>query len=234
MPATNWSNWKATERHNRHNSTGTATAQMEIIILRFHHAITKTSDWWDTITTWIHKLSHCVHFLPSRETDTTEDAARSPFKTVKAQNGLSDAIISDRDPKFISHFYQELISMCGVKLNMSSTGHFQTDEAAEVMNHATGKLFCWFCAHRQRDWDILLSAAENAYNLAVLEDLADSPYEADSRRLPHDFLAYPVFLTGKQSKYLQQIWRKLSNTHIVTHLSKDQTDCQDRTTRGSI
>jgi hypothetical protein len=42
-------------------------------------------------------------------------------------HGLPDEIVSDRDPKFTSKFWQELMDLCGVKLKISSSRYPQTN-----------------------------------------------------------------------------------------------------------
>ena len=43
------------------------------------------------------------------------------------------SIVSDRDPKFVSKFWQGIWSLLGTKLRMSSAYHPQMDEQSEVM-----------------------------------------------------------------------------------------------------
>lgn len=156
-----------------------------------------TESGFDAITTWVDRLSRRVHFIPSRTNDTAEDAARSFFRYIMPHHGLPDAIISDRDPKFTSKFWKELMNLCGVKLRMSSSRHPQTDGASEVMNRMVENYIRCYCEHKQRDWDLLLPAAEFAYNSAISEDLGATPFEIDLGWKPRDPLQ---FMTGKTSR----------------------------------
>ena len=45
--------------------------------------------------------------------------------------GLPDKAISDRGPQFTSHPFRELGQLLGIKLNMSTAHHPQTDGATE-------------------------------------------------------------------------------------------------------
>ena len=73
-----------------------------------------------------------VHFIPSRSTDSATDVSEAFFNNVFRYHGLPDTIVSDRDPKFTSHFWKHLMDLCGVKL--FSSNHPQTDGSSEIMN----------------------------------------------------------------------------------------------------
>lgn len=170
-----------------------------LISTDFITQLPKTTTGMDAITTWVDRLSRRVHFLPSRCTDTAIDVAKSFFQNIFPQHGIPDAIISDRDPKFISKFWKQLMSLCGVKLKMSSARHPQTDGASEVMNRVLENYLRCFCNHKQNDWDILLPAAEFAYNSAVSEDLGTSPFEVDLGWRPRDPLSVITGTTPVQA-----------------------------------
>jgi hypothetical protein len=40
---------------------------------------------------------------------------------------MPKSIVSDRDPVFVSHFWQEFFKMSGTKLQLNSAYHSQTD-----------------------------------------------------------------------------------------------------------
>lgn len=59
-----------------------------------------TKQGFDAITTWVDRLMRCVRFIPSKTSDTAEDAARSFMCNIYTIQGLTDSITSDRAPKF--------------------------------------------------------------------------------------------------------------------------------------
>ena len=46
-------------------------------------------------------------------------------------HGIPVSIVSDRNPRFISRFWQKMQEMLGVKLSFSTTYHPQTDRQSE-------------------------------------------------------------------------------------------------------
>ena len=55
---------------------------------------------------------------------------------------LLDAIVSDRDAKFTSTFWQEVHWVLGAKLLMSMAFHPQTDGASECAIRTTAQILC--------------------------------------------------------------------------------------------
>lgn len=145
-----------------------------------------------TIVTFIDRLTKRVHLVSSKEDDTAEDVARIFFDNIFRLHGLPDDIVSDRDPKFTSRFWDQLTELCGIKLKMSTSRHPQTDGGAEIMNRMIGNYLRCYCARNQRNWDDLLTAAEFAYNTATVESMGMTPFEADigwNPRSPLDLLS---------------------------------------------
>lgn len=134
---------------------------------------------FNSITTIVDRFSRRVHFMPSKDTDTALDTARSFFNEVFRLHGLPDSIISDRDPKFTSAFWEHLMKMCDIKLRRSSSHHPQTDGSSEIMNRLVEKYLRCYCSLNQHDWDSLLPTAEFAFNSSRLEATGYTPFELD-------------------------------------------------------
>lgn len=77
------------------------------------------------------KFTKRTHFIPTRQNDTAEDTARRFFDGIVRLHGLPTVIVSDRDAKFTSRFWQSLFERFGTKLAVSSAYHPQTDGQSE-------------------------------------------------------------------------------------------------------
>ncbi|GJX08619.1 putative reverse transcriptase domain-containing protein [Tanacetum coccineum] len=80
----------------------------ENITMDFVTKLPKTATGQDTIWVIIDRLTKSAHFLPMREDDTLEKLTRQYLKEVVSKHGVPVLIISDRDGKFISHFWKSL------------------------------------------------------------------------------------------------------------------------------
>ena len=67
-------------------------------------------------------------------------------------HGMPQSLVSDRDPLFISKFWQELFKLSGTKLRLSLACHPQSDGQTEVMNRIIEQFLRAFVHHRPSSW----------------------------------------------------------------------------------
>ncbi|GJR24354.1 putative reverse transcriptase domain-containing protein [Tanacetum coccineum] len=91
----------------------------------------KTSSGYDTIWVIVDRLTKSTHFVPMKETDTMEILMRLYLKEVVSRHEVLVSIISDRDSRFTSHFWQSLQKALGSRLDISIAYHPQTDGQSE-------------------------------------------------------------------------------------------------------
>jgi len=90
---------------------------------------------YDSILTIVdHGCSRAAVFLPCATTVTGPGVAQLYFDNVYRWFGLPSKVISDRDPRFTSHFGRALTHKIGVKQNLSTAFHPQTDGLSERKN----------------------------------------------------------------------------------------------------
>ena len=154
----------------------TPAQRWETVTMDFIVKLPKTPRGFDSITVFVDKLTKQVHFAPGRTTDTASDVARQFFDNVFRLHGMPTSIVSDRDAKFTSRFWKELHRLMDVKLAMSTAFHPQTDGQTERANQTLESILRAFVDQRQTNWDLLLSAAEFAYNNSSNATTGQSPF----------------------------------------------------------
>ena len=91
----------------------------------------RTSNGHDTIWVIVDHLTKSAHFIPIRETDDMETLARLYLKEIVSRHGVPISIISDRDCRFTSRFWQSMQKALGTQIDMSTAYHPQTDGQSE-------------------------------------------------------------------------------------------------------
>ncbi|WVZ76707.1 hypothetical protein U9M48_024659 [Paspalum notatum var. saurae] len=80
---------------------------------------------------------------------------------------MPSIIVSDRDAKFLSHFWRTLWNKLGTKLLFSTTCHPQTDGQTEVVNRTLSTMLRAVLKKNLKMWEECLPYVEFAYNRAV-------------------------------------------------------------------
>ncbi|GJU09286.1 putative reverse transcriptase domain-containing protein [Tanacetum coccineum] len=91
----------------------------------------RTSSGHDTIWVIVDRLTKSTHFLHMREDYKMDRLARFYLNELVVRHGVPISIISDRDSRFTSRFWQTMQEALGTKLDMSTAYHAQTDGQSE-------------------------------------------------------------------------------------------------------
>ncbi|GMF23295.1 unnamed protein product [Phytophthora fragariaefolia] len=75
-----------------------------------------------------------VRLAAVRKSVTAPQAAQPIVDNVFHHHGLPEAFVSDRDPRFVSHFWQHHFRLLGTRLDMSTVDPPQTDDQTERVN----------------------------------------------------------------------------------------------------
>uniref|UniRef100_A0A251SVV5 Putative reverse transcriptase domain-containing protein n=1 Tax=Helianthus annuus TaxID=4232 RepID=A0A251SVV5_HELAN len=168
----------------------------------------------DSIFVVVDRFSKMVHFIPCKKTTDAVNVAQLFFRDVYRLHGLPSSIVSDRDTRFLSHFWRSLWKMVNTQLNFSSAYHPQTDGQTEVVNRSLGNLLRCLVGDHVKAWDQKLCQAEFAHNHAVNRSTGYSPFQivySSQPRGPLDLMSLPV--SGSVPKKVQDFVEGLHEVH---------------------
>jgi len=132
----------------------------------------------DSVLTIVdHGCSQVAIFLPCATTITGPGVAQLYFDNVYRWFGLPSRVISNRDPRFTSHFGRTLANKIGAKQNLSTAFHPQTDGLSERKNQWVEQYLHLITNAQQEDWSQWLTVATAVHNDHVNATLGTTPSE---------------------------------------------------------
>ncbi|KAG3231646.1 hypothetical protein PI124_g23259 [Phytophthora idaei] len=129
------------------------------------------------------RFSKRVHLAAVPAEVTAVQTARLFVDMVLKHHGMPLDIVSDRDPRFTARFWQEVFTLLGTQLSMSTADHPQTDGQTERVNRVLGDLLKSY-AHSFQQWSDCLPMAEFAINNSVHASTGHTPFYVNAMRRP--------------------------------------------------
>ena len=126
----------------------------------------------------IDRLTKYGHFIALAHPYTASTVVQAFVQHVFKLHGMPDSIISDRDPIFLSNFWQEFFKLQGTKLKKSSAYHPQTDGQTENLNRTLEQYLRCVIGEKPHSWVDALPWAEYWYNTAFHSAIAMTPFKA--------------------------------------------------------
>ncbi|GJU68855.1 putative reverse transcriptase domain-containing protein [Tanacetum coccineum] len=150
----------------------------EGIAMDFVTKLPRTSSGHDTIWVIVDRLTKSAHFLPMREDYKMERLARLYLNEIVARHGVPISIISDRDSRFTSRFWQSMQEALGTRLDMSMAYHPQTDGQSERTIQTLEDMLRACVLDFRGSWDVHLPLVEFSYNNSYHSSVRCAPFEA--------------------------------------------------------
>lgn len=130
-----------------------------------------------TITDKLSKLVRLVEMKFGGNASGAEQVARLFVDHWWRSHGTPAKIISDRDTRFTSKFWEEFTRLVGARTSMTTSYHPQANGQAENTNKTMETILRAFIEPRQKDWDEHLAAAEFAINDSVHASTGLTPFQ---------------------------------------------------------
>ena len=124
----------------------------------------RTQRGFDSLYTFVDRLTMCVHLVPTTATVDAAGAAQMYINNVFKLHGLSQTITCDCDPGFTAEFFKNVFYRLGTEIKFSTANHPQTDGQSERANRVVGDILRAYVNYRQCDWDEHLPLYEFAMN----------------------------------------------------------------------
>ena len=94
----------------------------------------------------VDRFTKFFHFVALSHPYTASKVATLYMQNVLKLHRMPTSIVSDRDPIFTSHFWQELMKLQGIQLAMSLAYQPQIDGQTKVVNKSLEALYKSFCS----------------------------------------------------------------------------------------
>ncbi|GJW11840.1 putative reverse transcriptase domain-containing protein, partial [Tanacetum coccineum] len=150
----------------------------EEIAMDFVTKLPRTSSGFDTIWVIVDRLTKSSHFLPMCEDYKMDRLARLYLNEIVARHGVPISIISNRDSRFTSRFWQSMQEALGTRLDMSTAYHPQTDGQSERTIQTLEDMLRACVLNFGGSWDVLLPLVEFSYNNSYHSSVRYAPFKA--------------------------------------------------------
>ena len=138
----------------------------------------RTSQRHDAVWVIVDRLTKSAHFLAVRMTFTLKRFCRLYIREIVRLHGVPVSIVSDRDPRFTTHFWKSFQKTMSTRLTMSTTFNPQTDGQSERTIQVLEDMLPACVLDHKGSWEEHFPLVEFAYNNSYQASIQMAPYEA--------------------------------------------------------
>ncbi|KAI3695447.1 hypothetical protein L1987_78444 [Smallanthus sonchifolius] len=162
-------------------------------------------------------LTKSAHFLPIKETFSTDKLAQLYVNEIVTLQGVPLSIMSDRDSRFTSRFWQSFQKALGTKLNLSTAYHPQMDGQSERTIQTLEDMLRACVIDLGVSWDdhfhLMEFSYNNSYHTSIQVARVEALYGDESLVMPLQdievdeklrFLEQPLQIEDRQEKRLKR------------------------------
>jgi len=136
----------------------------EHITLDFVTALPRSSKGHNAIWVIVDRLIKCAHFIPFRVGQSTETLAERYMQEIIKLHRVLVSIMSDRDTRFLSNFWQSLQTSLGSKLKFNTAYHPQIEGQSERTIQILENMLRACVLDFKESWEDHLHLVEFSYN----------------------------------------------------------------------
>nr|GFA33098.1 reverse transcriptase domain-containing protein [Tanacetum cinerariifolium] len=137
----------------------------------------RTGNRYDAIWVIVDRLTKSTHFVLIREDFKMGRLARFYLNEIIARHGVL-ILISNRDSRFTSRFWQSMQEALGTQIDMSTAYHPQTDGQSERSIQTLKDMLRAYFMDFGVSWDVYLPLVEFSYNNSYHSSVRCAPFEA--------------------------------------------------------
>ena len=136
----------------------------EHVTMDFLTHLPRTPRRHDAVWAIVYRLTKSAHFLTVRMTVTLEEFFRLYIREIVQLHGVPVSIVSDRDPRFTTHFWKSFQKAMGTRLTISTTFQPHTNGQSERTIQVLEDMLRGCVLDHKGSWEEHLPLVEFAYN----------------------------------------------------------------------